>query len=206
MPPPRASSSTARRKARRRRCIPARSNISPRRTRCSAERREHRAPAILSMALDLDTKPAPTPHLPFGETGLTDDLFKAGAAGRLLFWVAVAFSVFQLVTGFNIPLDKDFWPGDRCPTSICSRSPARRWRSAASRSAGIRSSGATCAKAGWRVISMAAIFVLLERLRGRVAEPGPAHHACRIPVPGAARSRCPPASRRSARWSAFCCG
>ena len=62
------------------------------------------------MSLDPDTKPAPTPHLPFGEAGLTDDLFKAGAAGRLLFWVAVAFSVFQLVTGFNIPLDKDFWP------------------------------------------------------------------------------------------------
>ena len=56
-------------------------------------------------------RPVAVPHLPFGETGLTDDLFKAGAAGRLLFWVAVAFSSFQLVTGFGIPLDKDFVPG-----------------------------------------------------------------------------------------------
>lgn len=50
-------------------------------------------------------------HLPFGEAGLTDDLFKAGVDGRLLFWIAVAFSSFQLVTGFGIPLDKDFLPG-----------------------------------------------------------------------------------------------
>ena len=46
-----------------------------------------------------------------GEAGLTDDLFKVGIGGRLLFWVAVAFSSFQLVTGFGIPLDKDFVPG-----------------------------------------------------------------------------------------------
>src|SRR6266545_406448 len=52
-----------------------------------------------------------TTHLPFGEAGLTDDLFVAGADGRLLFWIAVAFSTFQLVTGFGIPLDKDFLPG-----------------------------------------------------------------------------------------------
>jgi TRAP transporter 4TM/12TM fusion protein len=31
--------------------------------------------------------------------------------GRILFWIAVAFSAFQLVTGFGIPLDKDFLPG-----------------------------------------------------------------------------------------------
>ena len=60
------------------------------------------------MSLDADNKPAPTPHLSFGESGLTDDLFTAGLTGRLLFWVAVAFSTFQLVTGFGIPLDKDF--------------------------------------------------------------------------------------------------
>src|SRR5215510_3155276 len=55
--------------------------------------------------------PAVSPHLPFGESGLTDDLFAAGGEGRVLFWVAVAFSAFQLVTGFGIPLDKDFVPG-----------------------------------------------------------------------------------------------
>ncbi len=58
-----------------------------------------------------DTGTAAAPNLPFGESGLTDDLFKAGATGRLLFWIAVSFSVFQLVTGFGIPLDKDFLPG-----------------------------------------------------------------------------------------------
>lgn len=58
-----------------------------------------------------DAGTAAAPRLPFGESGLTDDLFSAGATGRLLFWVAVAFSVFQLVTGFGIPLDKDFLPG-----------------------------------------------------------------------------------------------
>src|SRR4051812_23692075 len=51
-----------------------------------------------------------TTHLPFGEAGLTDDLFVAGGDGRLLFLIAVAFSTFQLVTGFGIPLDKDFLP------------------------------------------------------------------------------------------------
>jgi TRAP transporter 4TM/12TM fusion protein len=65
------------------------------------------------MALDTDNKAGTVaaPHLPFGEAGLTDDLFVAGITGRLLFWVAVAFSAFQLVTGFGIPLDKDFLPG-----------------------------------------------------------------------------------------------
>ncbi|HEV8389063.1 MAG TPA: TRAP transporter fused permease subunit, partial [Dongiaceae bacterium] len=65
------------------------------------------------MSLDADNKAAPiaAPHLPFGESGLTDDLFAAGLTGRLLFWIAVAFSAFQLVTGFGIPLDKDFLPG-----------------------------------------------------------------------------------------------
>jgi TRAP transporter 4TM/12TM fusion protein len=63
------------------------------------------------MDADNEVKPAAVPHLPFGEAGLTDDLFKAGTTGRLLFWVAVAFSAFQLVTGFGIPLDKDLVPG-----------------------------------------------------------------------------------------------
>ena len=56
-------------------------------------------------------KQAAAAKLSFGESGLTDDLFAAGLTGRLLFWTAVAFSAFQLVTGFGIPLDKDFMPG-----------------------------------------------------------------------------------------------
>src|SRR5262245_22416984 len=64
------------------------------------------------MAPDPESKAAPAaPHLPFGEAGLTDDLFAAGITGRLLFWVAIAFSAFQLVTGFGIPLDQDSLPG-----------------------------------------------------------------------------------------------
>lgn len=60
------------------------------------------------MSTDKDKAgPAVSARLPFGESGLTDDLF---AAGRLLFWTAVAFSTFQLVTGFGIPLDKEFFP------------------------------------------------------------------------------------------------
>jgi TRAP transporter 4TM/12TM fusion protein len=65
------------------------------------------------MSLDTESKDTPVaaPKLSFGESGLTDALFTAGGAGRLLFWIAVAFSTFQLVTGFGIPLDKDFLPG-----------------------------------------------------------------------------------------------
>jgi TRAP transporter 4TM/12TM fusion protein len=37
--------------------------------------------------------------------------FGEHAQGRILFWIAVAFSTFQLVTGFGIPLDRDFLPG-----------------------------------------------------------------------------------------------
>ncbi|WP_119300267.1 TRAP transporter permease [Dongia deserti] len=62
------------------------------------------------MAMDTDNKATSgsVPHLSFGEAGLTDDLFKVGIGGRLLFWIAVSFSAFQLVTGFGIPLDRDF--------------------------------------------------------------------------------------------------
>ena len=135
------------------------------------------------MSLDPDTKPAPTPHLPFGEAGLTDDLFKAGAAGRLLFWVAVAFSVFQLVTGFNIPLDKDFWPG-----RAAARRPARAGRSGAG--AGRAQGRMGFVQAAGRARRVAGRdfhgrdLRAAGALRGRVAQPGAAHHACRIPVPG----------------------
>jgi TRAP transporter 4TM/12TM fusion protein len=117
------------------------------------------------MSSDPDSKPAPTPHLPFGETGLTDDLFKAGAAGRLLFWVAVAFSVFQLVTGFNIPLDKDFWPGILPRVDLLALAGAALVLGAVK--VGWDSFKRRDVREGWlAVISMAAIFVLLERYAG----------------------------------------
>jgi TRAP transporter 4TM/12TM fusion protein len=37
--------------------------------------------------------------------------FGPGATGRILFWIAVAFSFFQIVTAFGIPLDRDIVPG-----------------------------------------------------------------------------------------------
>ncbi len=37
--------------------------------------------------------------------------FGTGMAARLLFWIAIAFSVFQVVTAFGIPLDRPFLPG-----------------------------------------------------------------------------------------------
>src|SRR5687768_14254898 len=117
------------------------------------------------MALDSDNKPAPTPHLPFGETGLTDDLFKAGAAGRLLFWVAIAFSAFQLVTGFNIPLDKDFWPGVLPHVDLLALAAVALALGALK--VGWDSFKRRNVREGWlAVISMAAIFVLLERYAG----------------------------------------
>ncbi len=76
------------------------------------------------MSLDADKAvPIAAPQLSFGESGLTDDLFTAGVTGRLLFWVAIAFSAFQLVTGFGIPLDKDFLPAE----STSRGWPASRW-------------------------------------------------------------------------------
>jgi TRAP transporter 4TM/12TM fusion protein len=44
------------------------------------------------------------------EHGLPEG-FGAGLAGRLLFWIAVAFSTFQIVTAFGIPLDRDLGAG-----------------------------------------------------------------------------------------------
>jgi hypothetical protein len=39
------------------------------------------------------------------EHGLPEN-FGAGWPGRLLFWLAVAFSTFQIVTAFGVPLDR----------------------------------------------------------------------------------------------------
>ncbi|MEZ5830187.1 MAG: TRAP transporter permease [Dongiaceae bacterium] len=65
----------------------------------------------MSQDQDTNMESGSTARLPFGESGLNQDLFSAGGTGRLLFWVSIAFSTFQLVTGFGIPLDKDFLPG-----------------------------------------------------------------------------------------------
>ncbi|MEZ5785146.1 MAG: TRAP transporter permease [Xanthobacteraceae bacterium] len=44
------------------------------------------------------------------EHGLQDS-FGAGLSGRALFWIAVAFSTFQIVTAFGIPLDRPLFLG-----------------------------------------------------------------------------------------------
>ena len=41
------------------------------------------------------------------EHGLPES-FGEGFLGRLLFWIAVSFSTFQIITSFGIPLDKPF--------------------------------------------------------------------------------------------------
>ncbi len=51
---------------------------------------------------DVAGAPVPPPHDP--EHGLPPT-FGTGWKGRLLFWIAVAFSAFQIVTAFGIPLD-----------------------------------------------------------------------------------------------------
>ncbi|MFZ1885618.1 MAG: TRAP transporter permease [Rhodoplanes sp.] len=44
------------------------------------------------------------------EHGLPDS-FGAGLSGRILFWIAVAFSAFQVITAFGIPLDRPLFLG-----------------------------------------------------------------------------------------------
>src|SRR5690349_14035170 len=44
------------------------------------------------------------------EHGLPES-FGEGIFGRVLFWIAVAFSIFQIVTSFGIPLDQPFVAG-----------------------------------------------------------------------------------------------
>ena len=41
------------------------------------------------------------------EHGLPES-FGEGLTGRLLFWIAVSFSTFQIITSFGIPLDQPF--------------------------------------------------------------------------------------------------
>ena len=44
------------------------------------------------------------------EHGLPDS-FGAGLPGRVLFWIAVAFSTLQVITAFGIPLDRSLFLG-----------------------------------------------------------------------------------------------
>ena len=44
------------------------------------------------------------------EHGLPES-FGEGFLGRLLFWIAVSFSTFQIITSFGIPLDRPFIAG-----------------------------------------------------------------------------------------------
>ena len=44
------------------------------------------------------------------EHGLPES-FGEGLLGRLLFWIAVSFSTFQIVTSFGVPLDRPFLAG-----------------------------------------------------------------------------------------------
>ena len=44
------------------------------------------------------------------EHGLPEG-FGEGLTGRLLFWIAVSFSTFQIITAFGIPLDQPFIGG-----------------------------------------------------------------------------------------------
>ena len=44
------------------------------------------------------------------EHGLPES-FGEGLTGRLLFWIAVSFSTFQIITSFGIPLDQPFIAG-----------------------------------------------------------------------------------------------
>ncbi|MCW1839791.1 TRAP transporter permease [Prosthecomicrobium hirschii] len=49
-------------------------------------------------------------HADNPEIHLPED-FGPGLGGTILFWIGVAFSTFQIVTAFGIPLDKPFLPG-----------------------------------------------------------------------------------------------
>jgi TRAP transporter 4TM/12TM fusion protein len=57
------------------------------------------------MTVKTEAELPPDAELQNPEHGLPEH-FGEGLAGRLLFWVAVAFSTFQIVTAFGIPLDK----------------------------------------------------------------------------------------------------
>jgi TRAP transporter 4TM/12TM fusion protein len=57
---------------------------------------------VVTAASDLE-RPTPAEN---PEMHLPDD-FGTGLAGKLLFWIAVAFATFQIVTAFSIPINRD---------------------------------------------------------------------------------------------------
>ncbi|HEX2135619.1 MAG TPA: TRAP transporter large permease subunit, partial [Microvirga sp.] len=59
---------------------------------------------------DLERMEAPTEPVANPEHGLPES-FGEGALGRVLFWTAVAFSIFQIVTSFGVPLDRPLVAG-----------------------------------------------------------------------------------------------
>src|SRR6266536_1962133 len=67
-------------------------------------------PGSANAAGDLPTGPAMQAELQNPELGLPES-FGTGLAGRLLFWIAVAFSTFQVVTAFGVPLDRPLVSG-----------------------------------------------------------------------------------------------
>src|SRR5687768_15022385 len=68
------------------------------------EERDAYAAGIAAPELEKPT-PAANP-----EARLPED-FGPGAAGRLLFWIAVAFAAFQIVTAFGIPINRNLGLG-----------------------------------------------------------------------------------------------
>ena len=66
-------------------------------------------PPFDSMSLDPDTQASTaTPHLPFGEAGLPDDLFRPAPPGGCCSGSPSPSPTFQIVTAFGIPLRQGF--------------------------------------------------------------------------------------------------
>jgi len=59
---------------------------------------------------ELERMEAPAEPAANPEHGLPES-FGAGLLGRVLFWAAVSFSIFQVVTSFGVPLDRPLAPG-----------------------------------------------------------------------------------------------
>ena len=116
------------------------------------------------------------------EMHLPED-FGPGSAGRLLFWIAVAFATFQIVTAFGIPLNRDLGFG-------VDADPHRRRRLRRSGRRGSPSRASAARRASTALIAFLPMLVELHhprRLRRRHAEPGAAHRACRLSRPARRR-------------------
>ena len=111
------------------------------------------------------------------EHGLPEN-FGAGLLGRLLFWIAVAFSTFQIVTAFGIPLDRPLLAGVTMIHLIGAAFVG--WAvwlalQRAPRASGRRRRHGAC----WRSSSLRAD----PEVSRQPAEPGGRARACRLPVP-----------------------